>query len=229
MQKIKKANTIKNKKKTIVDKVETELDVHFNSVWSSGISPWLFSGKNDAIVLRKKELLTPIISKIDSVLDIGCGGGEFLNFICDGQSKKSYKVGVDIATNAIKNADKLGIYNELYISNIDDLKCFNKGTEKLDLVLLNEVLYYQVDYMKTLKIIEPMVSKYLFISLAMGDNFFNNNDLLDIKAFFESDYVLLSETKIDYTRFKIPLRFGKYIMKKVSQTHKNILIFKCLK
>ena len=103
------------------------------------------------------------------------------------------------------------------------------GKVEIDLVLLNEVLYYQVDYMKTLKIIEPMVSKYLFISFAMGDDFFNNNDLLDIKAFFESDYVLLSETKIDYTRFKIPLRFVKYIMKKVSQTHKNILIFKCLK
>ena len=83
--------------------------MHFNSVWSSGISPWLFSGKNDAVVRRKKELLTPIISKI------------------------------------------------------------------------------------------------------------------------ESDYVLLVETKIDYTRFKIPLRWSKYIMNKVSQTHKNILIFKSLK
>jgi len=219
----------KSKKIIIVDKVEIELEEHFNSVWSSEISPWLFSGKNDSVVLRKKELLTPIISEIDSILDIGCGGGEFLNFIYDGQSKKSYKVGVDIAVNAIRKADKLGIYDELHISNIDDLEYFNNGRETLDIVLLNEVLYYQVDYIKTLKIIDPMVSKYLFISLAMGDDFFNNNDLLDIKTFFESDYLLLSETKIDYTRFKIPLRLSKYIMKKVSQTHKNILIFKKIK
>ena len=208
----------------MVDIVENRsLKDHFNDVWASGKSPWKFS--HDLIVSRKKTLLLPIIKNSDSILDLGCGGGEFLNFVLDKIEKKPYIIGVDIAEQAIKNAKLLEIYEELYISNIDNIQ--NDITSKIDLILLNEVLYYQKDYLEILNKLMTLSNKYIFISLAMGDDFFNKDDIYNIKDYYNiNEFKLRDESIIDYTRFRIPWRYLKYFTsKQVSQTHKHILIF----
>ena len=84
---------------------DTPIKKHFDNVWSTGKSPWKFSIEN--IVSKKKELLLPIINKSRSILDVGCGGGEFLNFVFDHKKKEINVWGVDIAEKAIKNAELL--------------------------------------------------------------------------------------------------------------------------
>ena len=59
----------------------------------------------------------------------------------------------------------------------------------------------------------------------MGSDFFDKNDILIIKKIFiNHKFKLINETIIDYTKFKIPLKY--FFIKKLSQTHKHILIFK---
>mgnify|MGYP006094769713 CR=1 FL=1 len=200
---------------------DTSIKEHFDNIWSTGKSPWKFSiGK---IVSKKKELLIPIINKSESILDLGCGDGEFLNFVFDHKKKNINVWGVDIVEKAIKNAELLNIYDKLDVSNIDDI--YVKASSKLDLILLNEVLYYQKDYIQTLTNLITISNKYIFISLAVGSDFFDKDDILIIKKIFSTHkFKLINETIIHYTKFKIPLKY--FFMKKSSQTHKHILIFR---
>lgn len=200
---------------------DTSIKEHFDNVWSTGKSPWKFSIEN--IVSKKKELLLPIINKSESILDVGCGGGEFLNFVFDYKKKDINVWGVDIAEKAIKNAESLNIYDKLDVSNIDDN--YIEASSKLDLIILNEVLYYQKDYIQTLTNLITISNKYIFISLAVGSDFFDKDDILKIKKIFSNHkFKLINETIIHYTKFKIPLKY--FFIKKSSQTHKHILIYK---
>ena len=153
---------------------------------------------------------------------MGCGGGEFLNFVFDHKKKDINVWGVDIAEKAIKNAESLNIYNKLDVSNIDDI--YVKASSKLDLIILNEVLYYQKDYIQTLINIITISNKYIFISLAVGNDFLDKDDILIIKKILSNHkFKLINETIIHYTKFKIPVKY--FFIKKTSQTHKHILIF----
>ena len=138
---------------------DTPIKKHFDNAWSTGKSPWKFSIEN--IVSKKKELLLPIINKSGSILDVGCGGGEFLNFVFDYKKKNINVWGVDIAEKAIKNAESLNIYDKLDVSNIDDN--YIKVSSKLDLIILNEVLYYQKNYIQTLTNLITISNKYIFL------------------------------------------------------------------
>ena len=216
----------KIKKNIDVDIVGSRsLEEHYNIVWSSGVSPWKFT--RDSIVSTKKSILLPIFDNIDSVLDLGCGGGEFLSFVLEGSDVRGgiYKVGVDIAELAVINARNLKLYDELFT---EDIQKFLIGCDRaFDLIMLNEVLYYQKDYIKILSMMNIKIGGYLFLSVAMGDDFFNNKDLLKIKKKLSENYNLVAEKKINYTIYKIPWKWIKNCIPwiKASQTHKIIFIF----
>ena len=54
---------------------------------------------------------------------------------------------------------------------------------------------------------------------------FDKDVILMIKKIFSTHkFKLINETIIHYTKFKIPLKY--FFMKKSSQTHKHILIFR---
>ena len=68
-------------------------------------------------------------------------------------------------------------------------------------------------------------NKYIFISLAVGSDFFDKDDILIIKKIFSNHkFKLINETIIHYTKSKIPYKY--FFIKKSSQTHKHILIYK---
>ena len=103
----------------------TSIKKHFNKAWLKNKSPWNFYEPTNLIIVEKnRKLLLPIVNKSNSILDVGCAGGDFLNFVLNSIEKKIHVIGVDIAEQAIKKAKLLNIYDELYVSNIDNIYDF---------------------------------------------------------------------------------------------------------
>jgi len=206
-----------------------EIKEKFNLMYKDKKSPWRFD-INDRVILTKRELLEEYISKSNTIIDLGCGEGNFLEWIIDIKDNRQI-VGVDISYDAIALAREKSIYNKLYTTYIDDTSIYTKDLESIDLILLNEVLYYAKDYQETLKDILETSSRYLFISLAMGPKFFNNNDINKIEQILDtSNYKIVKKVIVDMScKSGIPIRFllpfYKLLGKQVDQSHKQIYIF----
>jgi predicted TPR repeat methyltransferase len=150
-------------------KSSAELINHFNIIWDKfPMSPW-DSDNPDKIVIKKIKLLKNIINNLSEdsyILDLGCGGGEFiamvLNYFQNFKKINLNLVGVDIADKAILKAQKKGIYKELINCRINQTEKFCKY--KFSLILINEVLYYENDYIDTLKkILDTCQTQYIYI------------------------------------------------------------------
>lgn len=85
-----------------------------------------------------------------SVLDIGCGTGEFLKYL----PKKIIKSGVEINSQALKYIDQSQI--NLYIGNLNEID-FKK--QQFDCIVLFHVLEHLPDPQKSLKIIHKLLKK----------------------------------------------------------------------
>ena len=73
------------------------------------------------------------------VLDLGCGFGNFFEFIGEEHFKKY--MGVDISTIVIDKARKRHKNNEKCFFLADDIMSYN-SEDKFDLIIFNEVIYY---------------------------------------------------------------------------------------
>ncbi len=90
-----------------------------------------------------------------------------MNYVLEGGKGDRYIVGVDIAEGALVNAKKFNIYDKLVLGFIDEI---DKFKDFYDLVLLNEVLYYQKDYLNALRKILSLCSN-IFSSLLRWDTY----------------------------------------------------------
>ena len=205
-----------------------ELKDKFNHFYENG-SKWSFD-LADKMYLTKKELIKPYIDKAKIILDLGCAEGNFLNSLIEDKTNK-VAIGVDISETAISLAKEKKFYDELYVGFIDDIHLYTKKTENFDLILLNEVLYYVNNYVDSLKKILTLKSKYIFVSLAMGPQFFNDLDAKKIEDSFKDNGYIIKK-KVIYNlsyKFGIPIRYFSKIYEKfrgikLKQTHKYIYI-----
>ena len=202
----------------------------FDSFYQDGKSHWSFDIA-DKMYLAKKSLIEPVIEKSKNILDLGCAEGNFLASIVNDKSAK-YIVGVDIAQTAILLAKEKNFYDELYVGFIDDTNSYTNKTNKFDLVLLNEVLYYVNNYIESLKKVLEVSGKYVFISLAMGPQFFNDKDAKKIENTFNDNGYRVSKLVIYDMGYKfgIPMRYLTKVYErlrgiKLKQTHKYIYIY----
>jgi len=209
---------------------KNQLKDKFDSFYKDGESHWKFD-QNDRLYRKKRELVELFIDKSKYILDLGCAEGNFLVSIIESNDNKVI-VGVDIAENAIALAKNQGLYNELYVSFIDDIHIYTQHIQEYDLILLNEVLYYVDNYIQTLDTILKLSSKYIFISLAMGPQFFTKSDLIKIKKSFKTNgYKLIKQNLYDMDyKLGIPIRFLEKFYRivrgiELKQTHKYILIY----
>jgi len=206
-----------------------EIKDKFDTFYKNGLK-WSFD-INDKMYLMKKRTIEPYIQKAQTILDLGCAEGNFLASIVDINLNQSI-VGIDIAQEAISMAKEKNLYNELHVSFIDDIELYTQKIKKFDLILLNEVLYYVDSYTESLKRILSLQGKYIFVSLAMGPQFFNNYDTNKIENIFKENGYKISQKKIYNMSFKfgIPIRYlakAYEILRgiKLKQTHKYIYIF----
>lgn len=111
--------------------------------WRNADNPPWGTLQGDPVEHAKARLLAPHIGSAHSVLDCGCGGGDFLGLI-DPDRWFARVVGLDVAEQAIERARRTGRYAELVCGHLEDAPQHVSG--RFDLVLLGEVLYYIRDY-----------------------------------------------------------------------------------
>ncbi|MGP4039220.1 class I SAM-dependent methyltransferase [Gracilibacillus sp. D59] len=98
------------------------------------------------------------ISNLDgkSVLDLGCGTGEFAKYCIENGASKV--LGVDISANMIEKAKKENAHNNIdYICiSIEDLELEN---QKFDLVISSLAVHYVEDYANLIKKVRNLLTK----------------------------------------------------------------------
>ncbi|MBU6390102.1 class I SAM-dependent methyltransferase [Patescibacteria group bacterium] len=203
---------------------KAHLRKYFDEVWKQCDNPWNFKAGN-IIVKKKIEIIEPYAVSASSIIDLGCGGGEFMAALI-GNRKPEIVFGVDISPKAVAKAETAGVFNRLIAADINDaLESINRT---FDLVLLNEVLYYQKDYRALVQNVAARLAapnSVIFIALAIGPKFLSERDGKSVMSLFPaSKWRLEKKARVGYTFKKIPLRF--VFWKKFSQTHKLILIYR---
>jgi|GEM_PF-4460737 2-polyprenyl-3-methyl-5-hydroxy-6-metoxy-1,4-benzoquinol methylase len=208
-----------------------EIKDKFDDFYKDGKSSWSFD-INDSLYKIKKSVIKPFIEKSNNILDLGCAEGNFLSSIASSDKKA---VGVDISQTAIDLAQEKNFYSELYVGYIDETNKYTKNINNYDLIILNEVLYYVDDFIDTLNSILKLSGKYIFISLAMGPQFFNTQDTDKIEKLLEKyNYKMRKKEVYDMSyKFGIPLRYWTKAYEifrgiKLKHTHKYIYIRKNL-
>lgn len=114
---------------------------------SSGIEPWITG-------LLKK-------FKPSSVLDVGCGLG-FWDLVLKNYLGVSKVVGIDVDVNKVRFARKLGVYDEVYAS---DVKSFDYA-DRFDAIIAIESVYGILD-LELLRRLESLVKEGGIIVLAL--------------------------------------------------------------
>jgi SAM-dependent methyltransferase len=96
-----------------------------NTFHSPGLEPWICG-----IVEKSRPI---------SVLDVGCGLG-FWGFILKGLQLVPHVVGVDIDPVKVEFAKKLGVYDELYVSDIRTFSYFKRFDATIAVEALHGIL-----------------------------------------------------------------------------------------
>ena len=189
---------------------------------SADSPPW-GALRNDPVETQKADWLGPYLGPVRSVLDCGCGGGDFLRLVANGV-RFERAVGMDIADNAIARARRTGLYTDLVLGDIEMVGDHVRGP--FDLVLLCEVLYYMKNYLRTVaRVADELIAPggLLFIALAMGRGYFWRRDLAAIEgALEERAFHSIFRRTIDYTVLGIPRRRLLFY----AQTHKTVLLYR---
>src|SRR5689334_5484000 len=104
----------------------------------AGRPPWgTLAG--DPVEDAKARLLAPHLRGVRSVLDCGCGGGDFLALV-DPARELQHVIGVDVAEEAIARARLTRRYSGLICAHVDDVADMTRG--RFDAVMFGEMLYY---------------------------------------------------------------------------------------
>lgn len=107
--------------------------------------------------------------KIDTVLDLGCGNGEFMNSLSD--EEKWDITGVDIYSDHVLKAKKLGIYKEFVIDDVEEaVRNLISKNKKFGIVFCSQTIEHldKKKGMKLLELIEKIALKRIIITTPRG-------------------------------------------------------------
>jgi 2-polyprenyl-3-methyl-5-hydroxy-6-metoxy-1,4-benzoquinol methylase len=190
---------------------------------SADVPPW-GALHGDRVEHAKVKLLAPHIGSVHSVLDCGCGGGDFLGLI-DPDRRFERVVGLDVAEQAIERARRTGRYGELVCGHFEDAP--RRISERFDLVLLGEVLYYIRDYQTALtRMLDAFLAPRgtVFIAVAMGRGYFWRRDLRAVRRLLaERGLRAVCDERIDYTVRGLPRR---WFFPWFAQDSKQVMIYR---
>jgi len=117
--------------------------------------------------------------KMNQILDVGCGEGFTLNFICKNKVGKNC-IGLDISTEAINLGRKIHPGIKLIKGNICKIPFKNN---QFDLVICTEVLEHLPNPLIALKEIHRVTRKYYLLSVP-NEPWFQLSNLLRAKNLF---------------------------------------------
>ena len=196
--------------------------------WASADDPPWGRLAEDPIEQAKARMLAAHTGGVRSVLDCGCGGGDFLSLV-DPDRRFAHVVGVDVAEQAIARARRTGRFAALVCGHVEDL-AFDPGPEarRFDLLLFGEMLYYNRDYRLTLtRTVERFLAPggIVFVSLAMGRSYFHRRDAEVIRNLLSAARLQrITDLRLDYrTLGGLPRRWCPFVF---SQDSKRILIYR---
>jgi 2-polyprenyl-3-methyl-5-hydroxy-6-metoxy-1,4-benzoquinol methylase len=195
----------------------------FNELWNDpNRPPW--DVRSTPIEQKKLDLLAPHLDKVASVIDCACGGGDFLDLLCE-RASFEHVVGIDVAEQALVRAKRTGRYHDLYQSRIDEAHLH--VSRRFDLVLVSEVLMYLDDYETPLayaaeQLLAP--GGLLFVSVALGREYFDAADVKALKRVAAAAGLQpVVEQSLDYEWLGMP-RKDLPFSRAFAQTHKVVLI-----
>jgi len=199
---------------------------YFETIWNGmEAPPW--SVRGETIELEKVRILSAHLHHVRSVIDCGCGGGDFLDMVA-AHGGFEHVVGADLAPNALLRAERTRRYDRLVQARLDEIPDRVGGT-RYDLVLLSEVLYYDAAYAKVLgRLLDHLLAPngIVFISLALGRDYFRERDVTSVRSVLSARGLgRLVDTHIDYRIAGVPRRSLPWLRRTAwAQTHKSVLI-----
>lgn len=203
-------------------RTHAELLSYFNREWRSADTPPWGVLAEDPVEVQKAEWLIPHMGSVRSVMDFGCGGGDFLGLLTP-RTNIERAVGIDLADKAVERATQSGLYERVVRAHLETAREHFEG--KFDLLLFGEVLYYLHDYEKLLT---TMIDSFLapegivFIAAAVGRDYFKRRDVERMRGILEQRGMQqLVDDTIDYKYFGVPRRMFLIC----SQNYKWVLVY----
>lgn len=201
----------------------------FAELWRDpGKPPW--DVRRCPVEREKIALLARYAAGAQRVLDVGCGGGDFLARLCRHTGRRfPYAAGLDVARGALERAARSKLYDRLECGLLSDAEKIFEG-DLFDLVLASDVLYYIAGYRTALTaIVRSLLAPAgkIFISVGVGARYFSARDCATIENVASThDLELLCGRRIDYRilgwpRARIPLSRVLW-----PQTHKQIWVYR---
>lgn len=139
----------------------------------SSIVAWTAEGSQE----RNFKLVSKYIKNGETLLDYGCGVGDFIKYLKDHNITISNYLGVDINNNFIKLAKKTYIdYNFKVIKNIEDVN------GKWDTVCAIGVFTWFItkeEFIETIYKLHQSCNKRLILTLLNGDTPYDNDEFED--------------------------------------------------
>lgn len=201
-------------------------DRALNEAWKDPEQPpW--EVRQSPIEHRKIALLAPHLVGARSLLDCGCGGGDFLDMVMQTTGvRPEHVAGLDIAEGALERARRTGHYQALIKGFIDEAP--KKLDRKFDMVLLSDVLSHVKEYVHALSEVAELVASggKLFVSVGMGKKYFGERDVTAIRSILQTRGLSrVVEQELDYHALSVPRRRIPLHDVLWPQTHKLVLVY----
>jgi SAM-dependent methyltransferase len=175
----------------------------------------------------KIALLRPWLGGVRSVLDAGCGGGDFLGLVLERGAAFEHVVGLDVASGALARARRTGRYHDLVQATIAE--AHTKLGARFDLVLASDVVYYTHDWKAAVRDLTELVAPggLLFLSVGIGRDYLGPDAGRVIRATLEDAGLSeLEERRLDYTMLGVPRRTIPLRRVLWAQTHKLVFLYR---
>ena len=201
------------------------LDRTLNDAWKDpDRPPW--DVENTPIEHEKLDLLAPHLTGVTSVLDCGCGGGDFFRMVVRRAGQRFPRaVGLDVAAGALARAGRTGNYDQLVKGLLSDASKLVEGT--FDLVLLSDVLSHVRDPILVPLEVAKMVGPggTMFVSVGMGRRYFDDVEADRIeRALRDSGLTPVVDRELDYRALGRRRRSWPLHDLLWAQTHKRVFI-----
>ncbi len=202
-------------------------DRTFNEAWKDpNRPPW--DVRDNPIEYGKIAALAPHLAGVRTVLDCGCGGGDFLDMVMTQTGAQfEHVTGYDIADGALERARRTGRYTQLVRGVFDEAP--RKLDRTFDLVLMVDALYYAKDYVLALSEIADLVAPggKMFVCVAMGRNYYGQREITAMVSILAARGLeQLEDREVDYRALGVPRRRvpGHHFL--WGQTHKRMFMYR---